>query len=256
MKKILLILVVAMLAAAAVQAKGPQGVSKTVHNLSSTSPDPGYRSTNEDEVCIYCHTPHGGSLSAPLWNRNLPGPADSFLHYSSATLLPALAGTWTTNRPVSTESLLCLSCHDGGVAMNSIINYSNSTGALPNQNFPMTPMFIGVGSIIGDITDASGFPMYETRNLSDDHPISFSFYDVYNAGSYDDKLHTISYAEGKGVRFFPTGGGEVVGGKRVECSSCHDPHVDYTQTTGNTAYAPFLITPNAGSNLCLACHVK
>jgi len=63
---------------------GPQGVSKTAHNLSSQ--DGGtldyYVSDNEDEICIFCHTPHGGSLDGPLWNRSSPDNA-SFTHYTT-----------------------------------------------------------------------------------------------------------------------------------------------------------------------------
>ena len=233
-------------------------VSKTWHNMSSTSPEWPYQSTNEDEVCIYCHTPHGGTLDAPLWNRALPTGA--FTHYSSATLSATIVGV---NRAVNAESLVCMSCHDGAVALNAILNESNSTGGPPSQSYPLPPppSPFGVGSVIGTIA-INGAAQAQSRNLTDDHPISFSYHDVYNdvAEDYTLQLRAYNLAEAAGVRFFPlnTGAaGDVAGGKRVECSSCHDPHVNYVAARGGDAsLAPFLVRSNAASALCLACHIK
>jgi DNA-binding MarR family transcriptional regulator len=40
----------------------------TKHNLSVSGPGP-IKSTNEQQVCIFCHTPHNASPIQPLWNR-------------------------------------------------------------------------------------------------------------------------------------------------------------------------------------------
>lgn len=237
--------VVLLFVATNLWALGPADVSVGVHNLGSTGTYQG-KATNEDEICIFCHTPHGGTLTGPLWNRNLP--ANTFTHYSSATLSGYWSGLSNT-RPVSNESLLCMSCHDGVIAMNSIVNNSNRTGAAPNNADPMQPMF-GSGSVIGNAFDSPPPVIPAGKNLSDDHPISFSYYDDFNYGTNNQRLHDITYAEGRGIRFF---GPNAATGKRVECSSCHDPHVNYV---ANTAYTPFLVTSNAASALCLACHVK
>lgn len=233
-------------------------VSKTWHNLSTSAVQFAYQSAIEDEVCIYCHTPHGGKLDAPLWNRDLP--VGAFTHYSSATISTTLG---STTRAVNAESLVCMSCHDGSTALNNIINQSASTGGIPDQVDPMpAPMVgFGVGSVIGTYAiDGVAQNATDTRNLTDDHPISFSYYDVYNdttgGENYTTQFKTIALAEAAGIRFFPTGGGAVAGGKRVECSSCHDPHVNYTADGGDVNLAPFLVRSNAGSGLCLACHIK
>jgi hypothetical protein len=68
----------------------------------------------------------------------------------------------------------------------------------------------------------------------------------YNDFVPEVKLHTVAAAQAAGVRFFGAT-------NFVECSTCHDPHVDYFTAPD---YTPFLITPNTGSNLCLACHIK
>jgi hypothetical protein len=229
-------------------APGTGNVANTIHNFSVTAPDdpflPGfsYFRTNEDEVCIFCHTPHGGSLTGPLWNRS--NPTSTWTHYNSATLSTQLLALPVT-RPVGNESLICLSCHDGTVSVNHIVNPSNDIG-LPLNDLSGSPdgifpaMFSNVGNFGGD--------------LSDDHPMSFSYTDVwgswdYQGGSRAGMLHDVDTAKGKGVRFFGAA-------NLVECSSCHDPHVDYSSLSGQADYSPFLITPNTGSLLCLACHNK
>lgn len=230
-------------------ARGPAAVSNTVHNLSTTAPiDPvfltAFYKSNEDEVCIFCHTPHGGSLTGPLWNHTLT--AASFTHYNSATLSSQIGAT---NRPPSSESLLCLSCHDGTVSVYSMYNTSNDIGQPYNEN-------VGPGSEDTRIAYqwGAGEGADLTTDLSDDHPISFSYNAVinnipYSAGqSKAGQLRDTGVATGAGIRFFGAT-------QRVECSSCHDPHVDYV-SAGNTGYAPFLVTTNSGSKLCLACHNK
>ena len=154
-------------------AEGPPGVSNTLHNLSTSAPDdpyspPGnsfYR-TNEDEVCVFCHTPHGGTLRGPLWNHT--DPSSTFTHYNSATLSTYIKGL-AANRAPSDETLLCLSCHDGSVAVNSLHNTTNDVGQPANVNTgpgdTMIAYMFGGGANLGD---GSG-------NLSNDHPISFSY---------------------------------------------------------------------------------
>lgn len=261
-KRILALAAFLLLAASPLAlAKGPQGIKWTPHNLSTSGADIFYK-TNEDEICIFCHTPHGGTLSGPLWNRNLP-VASSFTHYTSSTLTAAASNA---TRAVSTESLLCLSCHDGTVATNRVINPSNDIGQPDNaMQGPGQPVYIedmfGIpASRIGSAPGVFG----GTGNLTDDHPISFSYYDA-EADVNETGLHAPGdvLAMTEGPRFF--GAGMVAGGLRVECATCHDPHVDYgNELSGSpnytdvnyTKYAPFLVMSNTGSALCLACHNK
>jgi len=238
-----------------------QNVAATIHNMSTSAPYLFYKSDNVDEVCVFCHTPHGGSLTGPLWNHSLPD-AGSFTHYNSATLSTYLVGL-SVSRNISNESLLCMSCHDGSVAVDHLINNPNSLNGAPVsfQGVPSTgreiiDLFGTPGPRIGSIGNAGS-----TGNLSDDHPISFSYSSVladslYAVGaSKEDQLRPIGSTadansalgwKGEGIRLF---GSDA----RVECSSCHDPHVNYEL---DTAYRPFLIRPNTGSDLCLACHNK
>jgi len=269
MKSIVVLAALTLAATPALAVKGPQNVSRTIHNLSTTpsalggegwdslpgSPGGGMETyaTNEDEVCIFCHTPHGGSLNGPLWNRNLPdGSIGQFSHYSSATLTAAAA---VSNRAVNDQSLLCLSCHDGSIGVNHVINPSNNNPTGQPDNLAAggdIPIFSPAR--IGDTT-ASGAQTFSTGDLSDDHPISFSYNAAYaeeSAPGGPDGLIDPATAVGRGVRFFGAG-------NNVECSSCHDPHVSYMtwlDAGADPGYNPFLVTTNSASYLCLSCHNK
>lgn len=250
-------LLLSVVLASPVFAKGVPGVVNGIHNLSTTGIDPfdlspsKYR-TDEDQVCVFCHTPHGGSLDGPLWNRSQP-PSDSFTHYNSSTLSNHITGLGAS-RDVNVESLLCMSCHDGSISVNHLLNVPNDR-VTPIRTWngqadtTIVDQFTTPGSRIGGSLDN----LAGTGDLSDDHPISFSYQAVYDEYQLDPAkaadLRDVATATGwlgEGVRFFGT---DV----RVECSSCHDPHVDYIS---DPTYKPFLIRSNAGSNLCLACHNK
>ena len=235
-------------------ARGPSDVSVGAHNLSSSGPNPSFYNTDEASICVFCHTPHGGTLDGPLWNR---GDATSAVwkHYNSATLSTSLKGL-SASRPPNPESMLCLSCHDGSLSINHVINEPNDRTAAIKTS--------GTGSYNTTIVDFFGDPgartggapgwatSGDTGNFTDDHPFSFSYTDVLASTEYQSgnaKYNTLKLpgtAVGLGVQFF-------TGSLNVECSSCHDPHVNHRD---NPTWAPFLITPNTGSALCLACHTK
>ena len=91
------------------------------------------------------------------------------------------------------------------------------------------------------VTGTAGFI---GTNLSNDHPISFT---------YDQALATAD-----GDLFDPTVANTALGGTidddllsdgKVQCTSCHDVH----NSLGNM---DLLWIPNAGSALCLTCHDK
>src|ERR1043166_8158441 len=87
-------------------------IVNTRHNLSVSGPGP-IKSTNEQQICIFCHTPHNAAPIQPLWNRNLPVTA--YIPYSSNSL-QAKPGQPTGS------SKLCLSCHDGTIALSSVLS--------------------------------------------------------------------------------------------------------------------------------------
>ncbi len=124
-------------------------ILNTKHNLSVSGPGT-VKSTTEDRVCIFCHTPHNADTNVPyLWNRS--DPADNYIPYQSTTLYS------TVGQPTG-ASKMCLSCHDGTIAL----------GALLTEQFEI-PFSGGIRFM----------PEGDTKlgtDLSDDHPISL----VYN----------------------------------------------------------------------------
>lgn len=182
-----------------------QTIVTTKHNLSVSGPGT-VKAATEDEICIFCHTPHNSSPAAPLWNRSSPGVTYSL--YSSSTL-NALPG-----QPDG-SSVLCLSCHDGTIALGNILNG--------------TPI-----SFTGGITTMPTGTNNLSTNLTNDHPISF----VYNAvlSSNDGQLKTPA-AITPPVK---------LENSKVQCTSCHDPH--------ENLYTDFLVTTSQTSNLCNSCH--
>ena len=168
------------------------------HNLSTSGPGP-VKSTTMTEVCVFCHTPHNASPAVPLWNQTMSGA--SYLTYTSSTL------TATVNAP-SGSSKLCLSCHDGTVAIGNTVN----NGSLAMQ---------GV-SAQGRLTGASSLG----TDLRSSHPIAL----VPVTGA-----QIVRPPAGSPVKLDPSG--------QLQCSSCHDPHrMDIDSTTNK-----FLVANNSAS---------
>ncbi|MDH5570903.1 MAG: hypothetical protein OEY89_03995, partial [Gammaproteobacteria bacterium] len=99
------------------------GIVNTRHNL-STSGIGTIKATDEQEVCVFCHTPHNSDPVAPLWNRNSSG--STYLPYSSSTVVGS------PGQPTG-ASMLCLSCHDGTIALGEIL--SRNTDITLNETF-------------------------------------------------------------------------------------------------------------------------
>ncbi len=199
------------------------GVVGSKHDFSMGGSS-GFRSASETEVCIYCHTPHGAS-AVPLWNRNLTSPG-TYTMYNSPTLNATLPAAPTS------ISLLCMSCHDGVSAINVLVNYG------PNGQ---TPTWSGFDQL-GDLSYPPSSDPNLTKNLSNDHPVSFTF---------DANLITLDAAGGPPQLQLPVDARLKLFNGKLECATCHDPHDD-----GFPDREPFLRMSNAGSDMCLTCHIK
>jgi len=106
-----------------------ENVADTKHNLSANQ-DTQLNSSVSAEICVFCHTPHGGQpqtgtapAPAPLWNRALPD-GTTFTAYNS----PNFDARGTTPGVPKGVSLACLSCHDGTIAFDALINAPGSGG--------------------------------------------------------------------------------------------------------------------------------
>lgn len=232
------------------------GVKYTVHNLGSSGGLKGaFYSDDTSEVCVFCHTPHNSVPGETfLWNRLADGnsPSTFKLYTGSRTLTPA-----AKSAQISKVSKMCMSCHDGVTAINSLANgsYAMSGGPSYDQMGEIYPLGSGVmGPNIGE-----GLPgtLGTGGDLTNDHPISFNYADAQGA---DNTLKPVASV----TAVLPLWNGNV------ECVTCHDPHVNYGYPVGfkNTAesdiglyggdthLAPFLRRSNATSGLCFVCHDK
>ncbi len=168
------------------------------------------------EICKPCHTPHFGNPSAgALWNHALTT--------ATYTMFEGEPGTAEAN--LDSSSRLCMSCHDGTVALDS---FGGTTGT----NFIPGTAKIGT-------------------DLQDDHPLgSDAIYPTATSTSFNpqDANHRVVSTWGSlSLRAWvdPTGATQYV----VGCRTCHDPH-----NRGN--FGHMLKFSNASSHLCLTCHIK
>ena len=247
--------------AASLSTAGVGNVSNTNHNFSLGGVSPQNKSSVINQVCVFCHTPHNAGPKGPLWNKASSTAVITYKFYSSSTLSSvANAAALTNNSP----SLLCLGCHDGKTAMNVL--HSSGTGSdasldgypagsrYAEGNLPITmsgPVLDIWGDALGPSYNlgraADGTNDTQGDNLADDHPIGFSYDSAQQLKPA--ALITIGLVDSR-IRF----SGAL---KKVECTTCHDPHVDTSnQPGGNTALKPFLVMSNSGSGLCLSCHIK
>ncbi|MGE5623825.1 MAG: cytochrome c3 family protein [Methanocella sp.] len=213
---LLAILSALVLLAAPVQA----GIWTTKHNLSSSGPGT-IKSTTETRVCVFCHIPHNAQPATPLWGHT-PSPA-AYTVYASSTIQGSIG------QP-NGSSKLCLACHDGAMAVGSVV---------PSYSYPIgSPIIFVAGTAAGGVLPA-GSKVLGT-DLRNDHPVSLT--PASGAGADQEIVTTLPAASP--VQYDAAG--------RVQCTSCHNPH--------DNANGKFLIQPSLvggfGSQLCLPCHAK
>lgn len=168
------------------------------------------------EICKPCHTPHFANYQAGrLWNHALT-TANYTMH----------GGTpGTAEADLDRTSRLCMSCHDGTVALDSF-------GGMTGTNF------VPGGAKIG-------------TDLQDDHPIgSQAVYPTGTSTSFNPQnaSHQVPGQWGN-LRLRSWINPSQVEEWVVGCRTCHDPH-----NRGN--YGHMLAFSNQSSRLCLTCHIK
>ena len=245
-----------------------QGVAGSKHDLSSGG---GAQQTTPttDQVCIFCHTPHGSDITAPvpLWNKVLQ--SGSYTRYSNLALTSFESG----EAPIGSVTLACLSCHDGTQAMDTVLNLPGSGGYnAAGQQIDVSAIGVMTGTPV---------PMLGT-DLSNDHPVSMQYggggatstdpngaftgtlgdpdfnapvKDTINTQAVwwvDSPLGTALTREKTDMTLYSR---NELGAVQpfVECASCHDPH--NAQSAGTTSVA-FLRITNTASRICTTCHIK
>ena len=220
---------------------------------------------SQTRVCAFCHTPHHSSTTGgdylPLWSR--AEDAKQFnVAYQSSTINASELHEATSDKAIG-PTRLCMSCHDGTIAPDQ--HYGTSAGAalLTEDSFPS----IGKGSGVG----------YGTVGLTNDHPVGFD-YAAVAAGPQtgDPALAAIQQARdqptadpwirNEAALFLGNTLGIAIadrlylsnGKSYMTCATCHDVHNKknlYTATSAEDLNY-LVLAPQAGSALCLSCHIK
>ncbi|EHR72957.1 doubled CXXCH motif-containing protein [Burkholderiales bacterium JOSHI_001] len=271
-------------------------IANTRHNLTQRQATGGPNGITMDssrnnygEVCVYCHTPHGSNsnVALPLWNRTIKATT-----YTTYAALGTSTLTQTVTQP-GANSLSCLSCHDGQVAIDSVINmpgsgrylaaqatsqnntflnaWANPSGLNAGAHGSLDPNPAGATSCLSCHSPSGGLPGATAtdftvfaigQDLRNDHPVGVQFPSSGPGVDFNQPAATRT-----GMRWFDTNGNgfpdtrevrlyDTGEGFEVECASCHDPHGVPSGAAGSTFNPTFLRVNNAGSALCLTCHAK
>ena len=238
------------------------GIANTVHNLSTAGPgtikakatgQPPEVGTAAQEICIFCHTPHNAKPQTPLWNREASGA--SYTLYTSEYLyrMGYSPGAYDPNAALGTTpgtpgfiSRFCLSCHDGTIALGDVYAVGGTV--------------LGSGVIIAmtqggaDITTMpSGAANFGT-NLTTHHPVGIK-YDPnisISFGSGSRSMELVSSPNSDRKQALPIVY-NISGSQYVECTSCHDPHVENDKFLRVTSGAN--LADKIGTT-CTSCHNK
>lgn len=183
-------------------------IRNTKHNFAASDvvslPGGGERdvkATSENQVCIFCHTPHGkpniSSGDRPfLWNRAASN--SGFTMYDSSSLN-------ATNLVLGQGSKMCMSCHDGTVAIGQL---DVLNGRVDGQ-VDMTGNNVSAGLLVGGKTNLG-------QDLTNDHPIGFT----YNSQLATDDGELIDPVSAEGAHIgVPVGRGLAHNNSVVESSS-------------------------------------
>jgi hypothetical protein len=186
-----------------------------------------------EEICRVCHAPHDHALASQyylsglLWNHEVS--AETYTMYDS-TWSSFIDGVQSAQPDGSAK--LCLSCHDGSIALDTFDKYAGGTSNVSDY---------------GSNFEVPGFVDGANQDLRGTHPISITYDNVADPALKDPATTAMGLS---GVI------DDVLDFGKVQCSSCHDVH-DQESVAGT----PLLRVANdsgtgTASGLCLTCHVK
>jgi len=224
------------------------GINGTPHDMNRRDTGMAYKSGSDTRICIFCHAPHNtyrlstatkgqGPIAPeaftylPLWNHQLqsttyemyengPGAPVKGHNASQAILIGSTPGN---------VSLLCLSCHDGSIAVNQYGNVDQ----------PAASRGIGIGVMAPQYTvGAQGY-------LGNHHPVGFNYAAVRTQDTQIRDPQAYNLTNGSTIQEHLFGSDNL-----LECASCHSVH-----NKGNSG-EKLLWRSDQNSELCLTCHDK
>lgn len=202
----------------ALSAQQRGNVAATLHNLSASGPGE-VKSDRESEVCKFCHIPHHPMQRERLWSQRLP-----VAQYETPKL--RRAGAEAAAPQPDGASRLCLSCHDGTVALGDIGGRNAARSS--------------------DTRITNSMRRYFGTDLSGSHPVSFVVPDGDSSATpaRDMGLKPLAAIQSDAdIRLDERG--------KMQCTTCHDPHDDRNFHPDRTPH--FLVKPST-TEVCLACH--
>lgn len=226
----------------------PMAILGSKHDLTSlnrranTQAMEGVAYVDYGDACVYCHIPPEaeGSESAPEqiagWNRIRPA-VEGYELYDS----PSFRSTAQIPNEVT---LLCLSCHDGTMAVDRIVN---TPRAWKNGGEMTMHMRLNASADLNSCGLChDGWTAHDLGNkhigtdLRSNHPVSVLYPGLalsINSNVVDKRFKTPRDESGfsNGVRLF---------NGFVECASCHDVHNP----------SNYKLLRARGASLCSTCH--
>ena len=220
-------------------------VVNSKHDLSAANANKGTTvfvyASDLTQTCAFCHVAHkatgaSGSVGTPapagnqtpLWNHQL-GSTITGVYGGTGTFaslntdIAALgAATWGS----ATSSHLCMSCHDGTVAVNAIYKFT-ATGFASIANHTNANSQLISNSNLG-------------TDLSSTHPVNFT----YQGAAWLSKQTHVAVPSNYSVG---TANLPLDAAGKLQCSTCHSVH-DPT----NTYFLRDVVT---SSKICLDCHL-
>ncbi len=181
------------------------------HNLSASGTGPVKGGL---DPCLYCHAPHSGvgGGSAALWSQTLSN--QTYSTYTSSTLHNS-----TQQPTLGADSSLCLSCHDGTVAVGQTQPYGQI-----KMTGNMLPADLFGTKLQGSHPFSLKTPLIDAPDLVQS---------LVATHTTADPLHAVRLINND-----------------VECTSCHTPHAQGIDTVSKN----FLARDSSNGQLCLACH--
>ncbi len=201
------------------------GIIDTKHNLSSSGPGE-IKAVSETEICVFCHVPHNSYPKTPLWGHVLSEVKNYKIYKSSQSV----SSTGREFVQPDGASRLCLSCHDGTVAIGAVLG---------REKIEITS---------GKEVFGPGMSGYIGTDLSGDHPISISITDSKVSERNSRGLSRLKSV--KEMKSDPDGV-KLDENNKVQCTTCHDAHSD---DNFNSSGIHFWRKKDF-SSLCEVCHV-
>jgi len=211
-------------------------IINSAHDLRAGFAQYGY---NTYALCNYCHIAHKvaastypANIGPLLWNHTLSSvtaygvyTSDIFQAYGTdiADLGPLNTGAYQTSN-------MCLSCHDGTVAIASFYDYADAQ-ALNGKEY-------GSGN--------TGFTFMPSdavvKDLTNTHPVNFTYYNA----SWIPQAGVLAPANASSV----DGAGAVpLENGKMQCWTCHDAH------NGGSSIFEQNFPTQASGTFCTYCHL-